>query len=175
MSHEEPFSVQFHPDAAARFNELAVEILGSVSSFGRIEPPHNRPTHLHPVIELTAADIIGEITVQQSLVNLLGEERGRYWESRGLRVGWEDDDFKTIKELARRIACVASIRDRVSDEFMLDEVFAWLRQTLEKQRSDSLIEYVAHRCSSEIKDREIWIPVYRTYSARKLSWVRLNF
>lgn len=99
----------------------------------------------------------------------MGGERARYWESSGLRVGWEDADFEKIKELARQIARVAPIRGRVSDEFMLDEVFAWLRETLEKQRSDSLTDYVAHRCSFEIKDREIWIPVYRTYSAHNFA------
>src|SRR5271156_2970068 len=108
MSHDEPFSVQFHPDAVTRFHELADEILGSVSSFGHVEPPHNRPTHLHPVVELTQADFIGEITVQRSSVNLMGEERGRYWDSKGLRVGWEEADFEKIKELARRIGRVAA-------------------------------------------------------------------
>jgi Apea-like HEPN len=175
MSHGEAFNVEFHPDAAARFNELADEILGSVRSFGRVEPPHNRSTPLHPVIELGPADIIGEITVQQSSVDLLGEERARYWQSKGVRVGWEGADFEKIKELARRIARVASIAGRVSDEFMLDEVFLWLRETLERQRSNGLTDYLAHRCSSEIKDREIWIPVYRTYSTRNFTMGDVEF
>ena len=59
MSHDERFSVQFHPDAVTRFNELADEILGSVSSFGHVEPPHNRPTYLHHVVELTLSDSFG--------------------------------------------------------------------------------------------------------------------
>jgi hypothetical protein len=169
MTSEEASGLQFHPDAAARFNSLGQEFLGCVKAFGRADPPAIRPTGIHPVIEINEADIIGEINVKQSYVNLLGEEQARFWDSQGLRVGWDNQDFERIKQLARQLARTAPIADRVSEEFMLDEVFRWLRETLEAKRQDSLTDYIAERCSIEIKDCEVWIPVYRTYSALAFS------
>lgn len=52
---------------------------------------------------------------------------------------------------------------------MLDQVFTWLRETLEGKRTDSLADFVAGRSSEQIRDHEIWVPVYRTYSAREFA------
>jgi hypothetical protein len=49
---------------------------------------------------------------------------------------------------------------------MLDAVFTWLRETLEKKRTESLTDYITIRCTEVIKDRDIWVPIYRTYSSR---------
>src|SRR5271155_5318862 len=104
MNTQEPLKVEFHPEAAIRFNELAREILNRVESFGRVVPPPNRTTEIHPVVNLGATDIIGEIIVHRSLVNRLGEETGRCWESRGLVVGWDGEKFEEITGLARKFA-----------------------------------------------------------------------
>jgi hypothetical protein len=93
---QEESKLQFHPDAVARFDQLAQEILQSVSSFGPAEPSPAVTSELHPVVEIPAGDIIGEIKVQRSAVNRLGDEVGRYWDSKGLRVGWEHEGFERI-------------------------------------------------------------------------------
>jgi hypothetical protein len=97
---EETAKLQFHPDAAARFNELAQELLQSVSSFGPFEPAPSGTGEIHPVVQIPASDIIGEIRVESTAINGLGEEVGRYWNSNGLRVGWEGEGFERTKELA---------------------------------------------------------------------------
>jgi hypothetical protein len=161
---QEPFKVEFHSDAATRFSQLAQEVLKCVHSFERVDTPPTRGAEIHPVASLTADDIIGEVMVQESSFNGLGEETGRYWNSKGLRVGWEGREFEAIKDLVLRFGNAAPIKNRVSSRFLLDEIFKWLRETLEAKRSDALPDYIAERCSSEIRDYEIWVPVYRTYS-----------
>jgi hypothetical protein len=163
-SHE-PFKVEFHPDAAARFSQLAQEVLKCVRSFERVETQPTRGAEIHPVASLTVDDIIGEIIIQESSFNGVGDETGRYWNSKGLRVGWQGREFEAIKDLVLRFGNAAPIKGRVSARFLLDEIFKWLRETLEAKRSDALPDYIAERCSSEIRDYEIWVPVYRTYSA----------
>jgi hypothetical protein len=175
MDAEEQFKVEFHQEAVARFNELAQVILNNVSSPGPVPPPDNRPSNLHPVINISEADIIGEVKLQRSVVNLLGEEAGRYWESNGLLVGWEGEKFEEIRNLARKFESATPIKGYVSHSFLVDEIFEWLRQTLELQRKDTLIDYIAVRCSAEIKNHEIWIPVYRTYSAHDFTIGNFEF
>src|ERR1700678_1492590 len=89
VKNQERFKVEFHPDAGARFTELAQEVLKSVRSFGSARSSSSGTGEIHPVANITADDVIGEISVVESSSNLLLEERGRYWTSNGLRVGWE--------------------------------------------------------------------------------------
>jgi hypothetical protein len=167
MKPNESLKIEFHEQAAARFTELAQIVLTTVGSFGRSESPAPRETQIHPVANLTEKDLIGNITVQQRSVNGLGEDTGRFWESGGYRVGWEGEGFEAIKELASRLENSGPLKGRVSTKFVLDELLTWLRETLEAKRKDTLPEFIARRCSEEIRHHEIWVPVYRTYSARE--------
>ena len=164
MKTQEPFKIEFHPEAAARFTELAQEVLKSIRSFRSVEAPPTGRSEIHPVANIAADQVIGEIKATESSFNALREETGRYWTSNGLRVGWEGPEFDAIKDLALRFGNATPIKGRVSNSFLLDEIFKWLKETLEAKRSDKLPEHIAERCSREIKDYEIWVPVYRTYS-----------
>lgn len=166
MKSNEPIKIEFHEQAAERFTELAQSVLTKVGSFGRVQPPMRSRTELHPVANFSEKDVIGPITWNPRSVNGLGQETGRYWESGAIRVGWEGEGYEAIKSLASRFESSNPLKGRVSSRFVLDEVFAWLRDTLEAKRTDTLPEFMAARCSEEIKHHEIWIPVYRTYSAR---------
>lgn len=162
---QEPFKVEFHPEAAARFAELAQEVLKSIKSFGSVGTPPSGGAEIHPVANIAADQVIGEIKVVESSFNALREETGRYWTSNGLRVGWEGREFNAIKNLVLRFGNATPIKGRVSNSFLLDEIFKWLKETLETKRNDTLPRHIAERCSSEIREYEIWVPVYRTYSA----------
>jgi hypothetical protein len=175
MTAQDPLAVTFHPDAAARFNEVAQEILHSVESFGPTKPPAPAPVKLHPVVEIPSSDIIGEIKIERSADNRLGEEMGRYWDSQGLRVGWEGDKFDRIKQLAHRFSETSSLKGKVSEGFLLNEVFQWLRETLELKRNDTIADCIGKRCNEEIEEREIWIPVYRTFSAQDFTFGDVEF
>ncbi len=124
MNTSQTFKVKFHAEAAARIAELAKEVLSSVRSFGPIEPPPSAGAEIHPVAHIGPDEIIGEIKVRQSSFNGLGTEVGRYWISKGMRVGWEGREFEAIKDLAIRLGSLTSIKGRVSESFLLDEVFA---------------------------------------------------
>jgi hypothetical protein len=162
---QEPSKIEFHSEAAARFAELAQEVLKSIRSFGSVETPPTGGVEIHPIANISADQVVGEIKAIESSFNALHKETGRYWTSNGLRVGWEGPEFDAIKDLALRFGNATPIKGRVSNSFLLDEIFRWLKETLEAKRSDTLPQHVAERCSSEIKDHEIWVPVYRTYSA----------
>ena len=138
VNDQERFKVEFHPDAGARFTELAQEVLKCVRSFGSVKTPTSSTAQIHPVANITADDVIGEIRVVESSSNLLLGERGRYWTSNGLRVGWEGPEFGAIKDLVRKFENATPIKGRGSNRFLLDEIFNWLTETLEAKRSDTL-------------------------------------
>ncbi len=161
--------IEFHEQAAARFEELAHDVLAKVRSFGLTQPLAFGPSNIHPVANLTEKDLIGPIIWKERSVNGLGRETGRFWTSGGCRVGWEGKEYDEIKNLASRLENSGPLKGRVSFEFVLEEVITWLRETLERKRNDSMSDFIAQRCAEKIKRHEIWIPVYRTYSRRDFS------
>jgi len=166
MKSNEPIKIEFHEQAAARITKLAQSVLSKVGTFGRIHSQTGGRTELHPVANFSDKGEIGPISWNPGSVNGLGLETGRYWESGGMRVGWEGEGYEAVKSLASRFENSDPLKGRVSSRFVLDEVFAWLRDKLEAKRTDTLPEFMAARCSEEIKHHDIWVPVYRTYSAR---------
>jgi Apea-like HEPN len=169
MEWNEYMTIQFHEKAATRFNELAQELLTKVRTFPSAEVRPTRASLLHPVAQLSEKDISGTIARKQRSVNGFGEETGRYWDSRTGRVGYEGEEYAAVKDLAARLEQSGPLKDRVSLRFLLDELFTWLRETLETRRTDTFTDFIAKRCSEAIKVYEFWIPVYRTYSSREFS------
>jgi len=168
---------QFHPDAASRFTELGNEILGSIRSYGPfVRPPvPTRKAEIHPVFNITSEHVIGPIKVEERGANLLGEETSYFWNSRGLRVGWDGDEFQEILKLVKKIESSEPLRGRVSRKFLLDETLAWSKQRLERTRNDALPEFLLQRSIEVIQEHEIWIPIYQTYSETEFSIGEVRF
>jgi hypothetical protein len=157
--------VSFHPGAQSSFSAVAGELLTEVRVYPVATPDPGNRFDIHPVAAFDRQNIIGEVTSTPMLVDSVGTETGRFWDSRGQRLGWTGESFQKMKRLAERIADSQALRGRVSEGFILDEVFSWLCQTLEGKRSDTISDFLSGRCDAEIVDHEIWIPLYRTYSS----------
>ncbi len=168
-------TIEFHENAAARFNELAQELLTKVRAFPAVEPRSNGASLIHPMAQLSEKDVSGVIAWKQSSVNGFGEETGRYWDSSTGRMGYEAEEYAAVRNLAARLEQSEPLKDRVSLRFLLDELFTWLRETLEAKRTDTLTDFIAKRRSEAVKDHEFWIPVYRTYSSREFSMGPVQF
>jgi Apea-like HEPN len=175
MSWNGYMTIEFHEQAATRFNILAQELLTKARQFPPAQQRPNTDTSLYPVTNLTEADIIGSIEWKQRSVNGLGEETGRYWESSSVRVGYEDHGYAAVKDLAKRLAQTKPLQNRVSLEFLMDQLFTWLSETLESKRRDGFMEFIAHKATEAIKAHEYWIPVYRTYSSREFAIGNVQF
>ena len=170
---EDPYKVEFHPDAATRFAEMAQEVLIDIRSFPPVQSQQALAPEIRPAFQINSQDIIGAIDVEQTSVNMLGEQTGHYWVSQGLRVGWDGAAFEKIKALAVNFEKAA--KGRVSYQFLLKHTIKWLRAKLEATRSDALTDYIADQCSAAIKDHEIWIPVFRTYSTNSFTLGEVEF
>jgi hypothetical protein len=156
--------IQIHPDAAKRFNEVADQLLTKITSEPEAvrEGKEFRPD-VHPVAHIRAQDIIGEVSVRNSIFDGTGAEVGRFWEHQNGRVGLIGPGFNSFAELAIRIHDSQDLKETTSSEFILDTSFEWLEGKHKNARPESLAEYVVKRVQGEIKDFEIWIPLHRTY------------
>lgn len=118
------------------------------------------------MIQIDPADIIS-VPKLMFQVDGYGDYAGASWRSGDMLVGWTGSEFQPIKELAERMAQTAPLKGLVSRTFVVAEVCTWLSETLERQRSDLLSDYIAARCESEIKTHDLWLPLFRTYCNRE--------
>jgi hypothetical protein len=162
--------ISFHPGALSSFSAAADELLREVRMYPNHAPAPDRAKRfdIQPAAVIRPEDMIGVPEMTAKEIDPSGNETGRFWESRGQRVGWTGDAFQKMRRLAGKIANSAELRGLVSEGFILDQVFSWLRETLEHKRTDSIGEFISQLCDSEIGEHEIWIPVYRTYSSTDL-------
>jgi hypothetical protein len=149
-------TIEFHEQAASRFNELAQELLAKVRTFAPPQPRPKATTSIHPVAKLSEKDVIGVIDWKQRSVNGFGEETGRYWDASSGHIGYEAEEY-AAKDLAKRLEQATPLKNRVSERFLLDELFAWLQGTLESKREYPFIDFLAKKSSEAIAVHEIWI------------------
>lgn len=148
-------TIEFHEQAAARFNTLAQELLTKVCKFPTQRPRPTVASQIHPVAHLSEMDVIGEIEWKQRSVNGLGEETGRYWETNTGRLGYEDDGYIAARDLAKRLEQATPLKGRVSLGFLLDQLFEWLRETLDSKRQGTFTDFIASKVSQAVKVQEI--------------------
>ena len=157
--------MKFNNDAAAWLGEKAQEILQAIQGFG--VPPPSPGASLLP--DLHVSEVIGQDQILSAQrfyyeVNRIGQPCAVIWLSQGNRVGWRDEGFQKIRNLAENMARRGPAKGLISDEFALEVTCTWLVETLERERSDSLSAYFENRCNEEVREHHIWIPLFRTYS-----------
>ncbi len=171
-SGDGPGEFKFHPNAAANFDEAVKDILRAVQAFPSL-PPRTNTAEIYAGFHLDEADIIGTPIVQQTSVDVFGQQVGFFWTSKGLRVGWEGEQYQKIKQLVAKIE--RATKGRVSNEFLMNHTLSWLQSILELNRTDGFADYIQEQCVNEIKEHEIWIPIYRTYSAQNFALGNVEF
>ena len=157
-------TIQLHPEAAKRFDELGEQLLIKVAP----EPPvlkiegRFRP-EIHPVMHIPQQDIIGDVGVTQSIVDGTGEEVGRFFRNTVPRIGLIGDGFRALGDLSERFQRHGDLREVATFEFIRDVVFEWVEFTNKHQPVGALSAYVSKRINDEIKEFEIWVPLFQTY------------
>ena len=113
-------TVQIHPEAAKRFDELAGAVLAKVAPEPKLVQVGGdfRPD-LYPVSNIPEQDI-SDFTETKSFVNGAGEEVGRLFQVGDIRIGLVGDEFKSLKDLVRRLHATEALRESTTLEFILD-------------------------------------------------------
>jgi len=156
-------SVQIHPEAAKRFDELARAILAKVAPEPKLVQVGGdfRPD-LHPVANIPQKDM-SDFKEAKSFINGAGEEVGRLFQVGDRRVGLVGDAFKSLEDLARRLHDMEALRESTTLEFILDAAFTWFESTFQNTSSETFCDHITRIADEAIKDFEIWIPLHQTY------------
>jgi Apea-like HEPN len=159
--------ISFHSAAQASFSASAEELLREVKAYAAVGQcaDKGKGFDIHPVAVIGPEEMIGIPRLTQSQVDGTGNETGRFWSSSGQCVGWAGDAFQKMKHLAEEIATSKELHGLVSEAFILDQIFAWLCQTLDRKCSDPISDFISKRCEDAITDHEIYVPLCGTYSS----------
>ena len=158
----------FHPEAAKRFDERTQEILLSIQTLRIVPNPAAQPPDLHPAYVIQPADVISAPKFMFHY-DPAGEPTGVVWVSGNMHVGWGGTAFQPLKSLIDDIAATKPFWHLVSYRFLLEQTCHWLSETLERTRTDSLSEHIALQSNNAVRDYEIWIPLFQTYSSREFN------
>ncbi len=163
-------TVELHPDASRRFDELGVELRKRVIECGTVESPKAgfRP-EVYPMANIGEDDVIGEVRVTRSIVNGMHEEIGRMFEKNKAKFGIVGEGYKALIKLATQIQTTAVLRDKVNVEFVRDLIFEWVVGNHGQSENSSLAGFVLQEANSNIRGYEIWIPIHQFYVEKSLS------
>jgi len=157
-------AIDFNPDAARRFDELALELLTDLRPQPSAETAQTtfRPD-VYPVAQISEQEVIGEIRQIQSVVDGTQEEVGRFFKHGQSSVALVGPGFKKLAELAMRIQNTEGLTGTTSIDFVRNAIFEWIEQRYKNAITDSCMQYVVKRAEEAVKDHEIWIPLHQTY------------
>jgi hypothetical protein len=123
-------TIQIHPEAAKRFNELADQLLTKIVP--KPEPVRSekafRPD-VHPVAHITEQDIIGPIEVKNSVFETAGKEFGRFFQDQDRSLGLIGTSFESFSETAGRLQATTDLRETTTHEIKDFEIWFPVHRT----------------------------------------------
>jgi hypothetical protein len=159
-------TIQIHPEAAKRFDELGNQLLAKLAPEQQLVKAHVRQglrPDIYPVANISEQDIVGEVQVKKLFFNGAGEEVGRLFEHDSQWIGIVGDNFESFERMAERLHQSQPLRDLTAVTFIRETAFDWMEGKHKNARSETLTEYILKRTEEEVKDFEIWVPLHRTY------------
>ena len=130
-------SMEFRPEAAQHYQEQAQQILNEVKAFPTPAPTGANNPNIH-VSHVFTPDQILSLPQHTFLEDEFGIRRGLIWNSQGTFVGWDGSSFDKVRRLAQDMAMKGPLKNLVSEDFALELTCTWMRETLERRRTDSL-------------------------------------
>lgn len=169
-------SAALHPEAVQRFNELGNRLFGRVKG---AQPERQRYVTFKPEVytgfTLQKEHLAGPITVSKVVVDGRGKTVGWLFPHQGDDIGLIGDAYQELLILAGRICAQPDLRETTSEKFITDTVLDWIRGKHAGLVSESLSDYILRQTDRRVKEREIWLPIYRLYLQSPLTLGRVRF
>jgi hypothetical protein len=159
--------LELHPEALRAFNESSEALMAEVRPMqrNRLEAGVFRPD-VFSSGHLSEADIIGEIEV--GVVDGTGNEVGKLFRQGEQQFGLVGDGFQNLKALVAKIQGTPAFRDSISYGCVLNVAFDWVAKKYRRETTISLCEHVIAECAKQLREMDIWIPVYRLHAEEDL-------
>jgi len=163
----QPNGLELHPEARRSFNESSEELLAEVRPMqqNRVEVGGFRPD-VFISGHFGEADIVGDVKV--AIVDGTGNEVGKLFREGRQQFGLVRDGFQRFKTLVAKIQGTPTFRDSVSYSCLLDVAFDWVTQNYLRKTTLTLCDHVVAECTKQLRELDIWIPVYQLYAEEDL-------
>lgn len=177
MQGESTVTFDFHPAAAGRFDELALDILRSVQVTPGIpqHAPNGFVPEIHPVGSISKENIVGPVRMTQSVVDGTGTEVGRIFKGEGGVFQVTGLAYEKLVDLTGRLLKSNSLEEVASRQFVFEAIFSWLQEACSHGVTNDLCVYIRQRVNAEVKDHEVWIPLYRVHIEREIQLGEVRF
>jgi hypothetical protein len=118
------------------------------------------PTGIPPAAIITESDINGEVAF--STTDYHGRPIERMFPFQGMQAGLQQSDYAKLIELARAIQRLPGVRDFLSQRFIEETLFEWLRMKFLGLSSDDFVAYLQAQAESSIVPMTVYIPIANT-------------
>lgn len=143
-------NLDLHPEAAKNFDQRANELLSHVAPVPHRQgggPPF-RP-EVFSAATITEKDIVGGLQTFASM-DYQGMVVEMHFARENQLIGLTGERFKDLLTVAESLQRTGSLRDRVSQEFVLKNSFQWLRERYERTTNVAFSPYVIGRAGKAL-------------------------
>jgi hypothetical protein len=108
---------------------------------------------IHPLVQFTEKDIIGEIEV--SFFDYRGGQSGRTFDHDGKTFGLVGKRYKDLEALATRLQQASAIRPYVRARCLINSAFHWVKKRHRGETKEPFTGFVLRECAPLVEDSEI--------------------
>lgn len=152
--------LEIEPNLARQINTDAEGLLGLLQTAPEKSSDVSdafRPNHLQPTASLVDPEIpSGPV---QFTIGINGSEVERFFPDLNPPVGFFGESHAHFVNLCQRIQQISALNRRVSQTYVVEVSFEWIRLRLQTATDKSLIDYLLPQCMRDIARREILLPI----------------
>jgi len=149
--------MELHPKAAEKYDQDAEALLRELTPAPEFTPS---PDMFKPEIPLIATFGADDILNAEDAVDdpALGEI-ARFFSHDGKRMGFQGEAYKNMVRLCERVQGSNEVRETVSLDAVKKAFFAWVRERYANASADGMTRYVLGKCSEQVNEMEVLIPI----------------
>lgn len=151
-------SLEIHPAAAKSFDERASSLLGLIKEIPRLFSNDEFKSEIHVVATINENEMLGEPSEGQ--IDYRGSTVARYFYRDRCRYGIEDENYRTLVDLAAAIQSNRSVSSALSFAFIEESLFTWISMRFKGEDCpESFVAYLKELAAQRIRDFTVWVPI----------------
>lgn len=161
---------EVHPSAEENFNSKVCSLIEKIEAIPRQrEAVPKFETEVHVGATITDKDIIGDL--QEKVSDYRGHTVARFFINEGIRYGLENESHKSLVDLAEKIQRLPAFRDRLSQNFIEETVFNWLKTSFSNNDQEkSFISTLLEEAREAVKPITVYVPIANMIVQRPFSF-----
>lgn len=153
---------EVHPSARENFDSKAGLLIRLIEKVPRTESQESRfESDVLVAGKITGNEIIGEL--KEAVSDYRGKSVGRFFIFENQRYGLIDANHEELVNLAEAIQRLAAFREKLSQDFVEECIFSWLKHNFTKvKQSRSFMSLLIEEASNVVKPITVYVPIANT-------------